>query len=127
MLSFARPCGRLRNAHSAAVPGPESASVLVADEQRLRAHQRLTGPLDERRQILRVHSPSPIEEARAYRRALDERNLTKAELARELGMDRRRVSEKLSLLWLPPSVQALFISHPSLPMCVRHRPPSKLL
>jgi ParB family chromosome partitioning protein len=49
----------------------------------------------------------PTEEARAYARIMEQRALRQADLARVLGVDRRRVSEKLSLLRLPDEVLVL--------------------
>jgi ParB-like chromosome segregation protein Spo0J len=56
-----------------------------------------------------VHRNSllPLEEAAAYQQIQADRGLSQSDLARHLGVDRRRVSEKLSLLRLPDEVKAL--------------------
>lgn len=54
----------------------------------------------------------PLEEARAYQRLLEDRGGGQADIARRLGVDRRRVSEKLALLRLPHSVQTLLSGRP---------------
>ena len=51
-------------------------------------------------------SLTPIEEAIGYRRLLDQK-MTQAEAARTLGIDRRRISEKILLLALPKETQEL--------------------
>lgn len=52
------------------------------------------------------NSLTAIEEAWAYRKILDE-GLSQADAARALGIDRRRISEKLLLLALPDGAQEL--------------------
>jgi ParB-like chromosome segregation protein Spo0J len=104
--------GRRRNARVAAIVAGDDDAVIVGNEARLRAHRQLANMGDDVGMILQVQGPSPIDEARAYKAALDARNVTMAELARELRLDRRRVSEKLAFLSLPPSVQNLFATHP---------------
>jgi ParB family chromosome partitioning protein len=52
------------------------------------------------------NSLTPVEEAVAYQRLLDD-GLSQAAVARGLGIDRRRVSEKLLLLELPEETQEL--------------------
>ena len=52
------------------------------------------------------NSLTPIEEAAGYRRLLDD-GMSQAQVARSLGIDRRRVSEKLVLLQMPEAAQEL--------------------
>jgi ParB family chromosome partitioning protein len=52
------------------------------------------------------NSLTPIEEATAYKQLLDE-GMSQSEVARTLGIDRRRVSEKLLLLALPEEAREL--------------------
>ena len=48
---------------------------------------------------------NPIEEARAYRRLVDEFRLTQEAVAAEVGKDRATVANTLRLLKLPPEIQ----------------------
>lgn len=50
---------------------------------------------------------NPLEEARAYRRLLDEFGLSQEQLAKRLGKSRPQISNTLRLLQLQPEVQAL--------------------
>lgn len=56
----------------------------------------------------------PLEEARAYQHLAEVRKISQSELARLLGIDRRRVSEKLALLQLSEEVQSLLETNPPL-------------
>jgi len=49
---------------------------------------------------------NPLEEARAYRRLLDEFHLTQDEVAKRVGKDRSTVANTLRLLQLPDAVKA---------------------
>ncbi len=50
---------------------------------------------------------NPLEEAKAYNRLIVEFNLTQSEVARVIGKERSTVTNRLRLLKLPPSVQAM--------------------
>ena len=50
---------------------------------------------------------NPLEEARAYKRLLDEFQLTQEEVAQKVGRERSTVSNSLRLLKLPTEVQSL--------------------
>lgn len=50
---------------------------------------------------------NPLEEARAYRRLVDEFELTQEEVAKKVGRERSTVANSLRLLKLPAEVQAL--------------------
>lgn len=50
---------------------------------------------------------NPMEEANAYRKLMDELNITQEELAKKLGKSRPHIANHLRLLQLNPSVQAL--------------------
>ncbi len=52
----------------------------------------------------------PLEEAQAYAHLMETQSLNQSDLARQLGVDRRRVSEKLSLLQLPNATQSFLSS-----------------
>src|SRR5262249_62048218 len=49
---------------------------------------------------------NPLEEARAYRRLIDEFHLTQEQIATRVGKDRSTVANALRLLQLPAAVQA---------------------
>jgi ParB family chromosome partitioning protein len=94
---------------------------LIAGERRLRA-ARLAGltavPVfirgaEERDKLelalienIQRQDLNPIEEARAYRRLLDEYNLTQEEVALRVGKSRPQIANTVRLLELPPEVQA---------------------
>jgi ParB family chromosome partitioning protein len=50
---------------------------------------------------------NPIEEANAYRRLLDQLNITQEEIAKRVGKDRTSVTNSLRLLKLPQEIQRL--------------------
>jgi ParB family chromosome partitioning protein len=50
---------------------------------------------------------NPLEEARAYKRLVDEFNQTQEEVAKKVGRERSTVANSLRLLKLPAEVQAL--------------------
>ncbi|MCI0596495.1 MAG: ParB/RepB/Spo0J family partition protein [candidate division Zixibacteria bacterium] len=52
----------------------------------------------------------PIEEARAYRRLVDECNLTQEEIGKRVGRDRSVIANSLRLLTLPEDVQRIISS-----------------
>ena len=93
---------------------------LIAGERRLRAAQRVG--LDRVPVVLREASPerrfelalienlqredlSPLEEAEAYRRLIDEFGLTQEEIAMRVGKSRPAIANALRLLGLPDSVK----------------------
>lgn len=106
-------------------PGPGDQFIIVAGERRWRACG-LAGVLSVKALIRRVDAVKafeialvenvqrdsllPLEEARAYTRLLEIKGIAQAQLARELGLDRRRLSEKLSILRLPVDVLGLLSS-----------------
>ena len=94
---------------------------LIAGERRLRAAQRVG--LDRVPVVLREASPerrfefalienlqredlSPLEEAEAYRRLIDEFGLTQEEIASRVGKSRPAIANALRLLALPDPVKA---------------------
>jgi ParB family chromosome partitioning protein len=96
--------------------------IIVAGERRWRAHQMLgrteieakvfdLTPMQAFRLALvenvQRDSLLPLEEARAYQKLINESGISQAELARQLGIDRRRVSEKVTLTRLPAALQQL--------------------
>ena len=99
--------------------------TLIAGERRLRAaklaglekvpvilrsvseQQRLTEALIENIQRANL---SPLEEARGFRRLVDEFNLTHEELAAQVGKSRTSVTNTLRLLNLPKQVQEALAS-----------------
>lgn len=103
-------------------PADDDRYIIVAGERRWRAC-KLAGKTSVDAKILRIDamrafeialaenvqrdSLLPLEEAAAYGRLMEERSLRQADVARLVGVDRRRVSDKLALLRLPPDVQAL--------------------
>lgn len=102
---------------------PEGAEwELVAGERRWRAVRRLgwasvpvvVRDLDDRAMLVLAivenvqrAELSPLEEAAAYRRLMDEFNFTQAEVAESVGRERSTVANLLRLLALPASVQRL--------------------
>ena len=94
---------------------------IVAGERRWRAAQRAgllrmpvivrDVPDDKLLEIalienLQRENLNPIEEAEAYRRLIDEYQLTQEEVATAVGKDRATVANYVRLLALPPDVQA---------------------
>lgn len=97
--------------------------TLISGERRLRAVQSLN--LATIPAVVRTHvTPeqmaemalienvqrddlNAMEEARAYRRIIDELNLTQEEVAKKVGKDRATVANSLRLLRLPKEVQQL--------------------
>lgn len=49
---------------------------------------------------------TPVEEAEAYRRIMDRRNLSQRSLAKHVGVSQSQIAKKLKLLDLPPGVRA---------------------
>jgi ParB family transcriptional regulator, chromosome partitioning protein len=95
---------------------------LVAGERRWRAVRRLgwaevpvvVRELDDRAMLVLAivenvqrADLSPLEEAAAYRRLMDEFNFTQAEVAESVGRERSTVANLMRLLSLPASVQRL--------------------
>lgn len=95
---------------------------LVAGERRMRALRALgwteapavVRELDDRAMLLLAivenvqrAELSPLEEARGYRRLVDEFGLTQQEVAENVGRERSTVANLLRLLQLPASVQRL--------------------
>jgi ParB family transcriptional regulator, chromosome partitioning protein len=95
---------------------------LVAGERRLRAVRRLgwtevpavVRELDDRAMLVLAivenvqrADLSPLEEAAAYRRLMDEFGFTQAEVAESVGRERSTVANLLRLLALPASVQRM--------------------
>jgi ParB family chromosome partitioning protein len=93
---------------------------LIAGERRLRAARRLGlehVPVMVREasdaevlemaliENLQRENLNPLEEARAYRRLLDEFHLTQEEVAARVGKDRSTVANALRLLQLPVAIQ----------------------
>jgi ParB family chromosome partitioning protein len=93
---------------------------LIAGERRLRAAQRLgmehvpvlVRAANEVEMLemalienLQRENLNPLEEARAYRRLLDEFDLTQEEVATRVGKDRSTVANTLRLLLLPDEVK----------------------
>jgi len=93
---------------------------LIAGERRFRAAQRIgleTVPVTVREasdgEVLEIalieniqrENLNPIEEAYAYRRLIEEFELTQDEIAQRVGKDRSTVANTLRLLQLPPEVQ----------------------
>ena len=93
---------------------------LIAGERRFRAAQRTgleTVPVTVREasdgEVLEIaliesiqrENLNPIEEAYAYRRLIEEFELTQDEIAQRVGKDRSTVANTLRLLQLPPEVQ----------------------
>lgn len=107
----------------AAEGAPEGAEwELVAGERRWRAVRRLgwaevpvvVRELDDRAMLILAivenvqrADLSPLEEAAAYRRLMDDFNFTQAEVAESVGRERSTVANLLRLLSLPASVQGL--------------------
>ena len=95
---------------------------LVAGERRWRAVRRLgwtevpvvVRELDDRAMLVLAivenvqrADLSPLEEATAYKRLMDDFNFTQAEVAESVGRERSTVANLLRLLSLPPSVHRL--------------------
>jgi ParB family chromosome partitioning protein len=93
---------------------------LIAGERRLRAAQRLgmkevpvsirdaaDGEVLEMALIENIQRENlnPMEEARAYRRLVEEFTLTQDEIAKRVGKDRSTIANTLRLLQLPQEVQ----------------------
>ncbi len=104
------------------VPGEVDRYEIVAGERRWRAAQEaqlhevpvVVRPLEDRQALeialienLQRTDLSPIEEARGYRRLLDEFRNTQEQLAETIGKSRSHVTNMLRLLELPAPVQAL--------------------
>ncbi len=106
-------------------PAPEGGYYLVAGERRCRAARiaGLTGVpalvrnLDERDMLeialienLQREDLNPIEEAVAYRRLMDEFELTQEELARRVSKSRPAIANTVRLLALPQRIQQAIIN-----------------
>ncbi len=98
---------------------------IVAGERRFRAVQELgwtdvpvvVHEVDDRMMLvlalienLQREDLNPLDEARAYRRLVDEFGLTQAQVAQRVGRDRSTVANTLRLLGLPESVRELLSS-----------------
>jgi len=98
---------------------------IVAGERRFRAVQELgwtdvpvvVHQVDDRMMLvlalienLQREDLNPLDEARAYRRLVDEFGLTQAQVAQRVGRDRSTVANTLRLLGLPESVRLLLSS-----------------
>jgi len=94
---------------------------LIAGERRLRAAQRLgmeqvpvlvrdasDGEMLEMALIENTQREdlNPLEEARAYRRLVEEFQLTQEDIAARVGKDRSTIANTMRLLQLPPEVRA---------------------
>ncbi len=104
-------------------PGPTNGVYeLIAGERRWRALQRLGWPtvpavvkeVDDQTLLtlalvenLQRDDLSPIDEARGYRRLMDEFSLSQVDVARAVGRNRATVANLMRLLKLPEEVQAL--------------------
>lgn len=110
----------VRAAREGAADGAEW--ELVAGERRWRAVRRLgwaevpvvVRELDDRAMLVLAivenvqrENLSPLEEAAAYKRLMDEFSFTQAEVAESVGRERSTVANLLRLLSLPASVQGL--------------------
>jgi len=105
-------------------PAEEEGYYLVAGERRCRA-ARMAGltripalirEMDDKAMLeialienLQREDLNPIEEAKAYRRLMDEFTLTQEELGRRLGKSRPAIANTVRLLLLPQSVQEAII------------------
>lgn len=100
----------------------DGAWEIVAGERRFRAVQELgwsdvpvvVQQVDDRMMLvlalienLQREDLNPLDEARAYRRLVEEFDLTQAQVAERVGRDRSTVTNTLRLLALPESVQEL--------------------
>ena len=104
-------------------PGPTNGVYeLIAGERRWRAVQRLGWPtvpavvkeVDDQTLLtlalvenLQRDDLSPVDEARGYRRLMDEFSLSQVDVARAVGRNRATVANLMRLLKLPEEVQAL--------------------
>ena len=104
-------------------PGPTNGVYeLIAGERRWRALQRLGWPtvpavvkeVDDQTLLtlalvenLQRDDLSPVDEARGYRRLMDEFSLSQVDVARAVGRNRATVANLMRLLKLPEEVQAL--------------------
>lgn len=110
----------VRRARDGAAEGAEW--ELVAGERRWRAVRRLgwsevpvvVREIDDRAMLVLAivenvqrADLSPLEEATAYKRLMDDFNFTQAEVAESVGRERSTVANLLRLLSLPPSVHKL--------------------
>jgi ParB family chromosome partitioning protein len=110
----------VRRAKDGAAGGAEW--ELVAGERRWRAVRRLgwsevpvvVREIDDRAMLVLAivenvqrADLSPLEEATAYKRLMDDFNFTQAEVAESVGRERSTVANLLRLLSLPPSVHRL--------------------
>jgi ParB family chromosome partitioning protein len=110
----------VRRAKEGAADGAEW--ELVAGERRWRAVRRLgwsevpvvVREIDDRAMLVLAivenvqrADLSPLEEATAYKRLMDDFNFTQAEVAESVGRERSTVANLLRLLSLPPSVHRL--------------------
>lgn len=105
-------------------PAKEGGYYVVAGERRCRA-ARMAGltaipalirEFNEKEMLeialienLQREDLNPIEEAAAYRRLMEEFNLTQEELGRRLGKSRSAIANTVRLLSLPPTIQEALI------------------
>ena len=94
------------------------ALYLDCSRKRIDGERRYRFPWDEPLEPLRPASPSkrrrpnPVSSAREWRRSMEERGESKAELARRLGVTRARVTQVLKVLDLDPAVLAFVERNP---------------
>ncbi len=106
-------------------PAADGGWEVVAGERRFRAVQELewthipvvVREVDDRTMLvlalienLQREDLSPLDEAHAYRRLVDEFELTQAQVASRVGRDRSTVANTIRLLGLPRQVQQLLAS-----------------
>jgi len=113
------------------------ALYLDCSRKRIDGERRYRFPWDEPLEPLRPASPSnrrrpnPVSTARDWRRSMEERGESKAELARRLGVTRARVTQVLKVLDLDPAVLAFVEGNPDPRITERalrsivHRPPAE--
>ena len=115
------------------------ALYLDCSRKRIDGERRYRFPWDEPLEPLRPASPSkrrrpnPVSSAREWRRSMEERGESKAELARRLGVTRARVTQVLKVLDLDPAVLAFVERNPdpriterALRSIVHRSPPEQL-
>ncbi len=113
------------------------ALYLDCSRKRIDGERRYRFPWDEPPEPLRPAPPSkrrrpnPVSSAREWRRSMEERGESKAELAHRLGVTRARVTQVLKVLDLDPAVLAFVEGNPDPRITERalrsivHRPPAE--
>ena len=102
--------------------------LIIAGERRWRAAQlaalemidAIVKPADRAAEIqlvenLQREDLKPLEEAFAFKRYMDERDLTQAQMAKAVGKRQSSISEILSLTTLPDAIREALPSHPQIP------------